>query len=96
MTVEEFIQKATEKRKLFKELWEQEFSKKLKNRYHFDKSYGTGIIFLDNLTWNEYEMIEEFFKKNYTLIKKGKYKTLGFDKWEGNNSIYIKNLFDIF
>ena len=54
MTVEEFIQKATEKRKLFKELWEQEFSKKLKNRYHFDESYGTGIIFLDNLTWNEY------------------------------------------
>ena len=41
-------------------------------------------------------MIEEFFKKNYTLIKKGKYKTLGFDKWEGKKSIYIKNLFDIF
>ena len=45
---------------------------------------------------SSYEMIEEFLKKNYTLIKKGKYKTLGFDKWEGNNSIYIKNLFDIF
>lgn len=96
MTVEEFIQKTKEKRKLFKELWEQEFSKKLENRYHFDESYGTGMIFLDNLTWSEYEMIEEFFKKNHSLIRKRKYKSLGFDKWNGTYSIYIKNLFDIF
>lgn len=96
MEINDFLQKAKEKRKFFRELWEKEFSEKLSNRYHFDESYGTGMIYLNDLTWNEYEMIEEFFKKNNNLIKKGKYQPKGFDKWEGTYSIYINHLFDIF
>lgn len=69
----------------FELLFVQKFSKILTNRYRFRGK----TIFIDKITYAEYKMIEEFLEANYNLLKNKKYKSLGFEKWEGTKNIFL-------